>query len=349
MNQHNQTGRIVYFDYLKVFAAFAVMILHISAQNWYTTDVNESAWQIYNFFNSMVRWAVPVFVMISGALFLNRKIRLKIIYSKYILRLVIAFVVWSLVYAILINGSVTHRIESFIMGYYHMWFILMIAGLYVCLPFIKPIAEKNDRCIYFLILSVIFAFVTPEFLTLANDFGNNMIIKGADAVGQNLRNMNMHMVLGYTGYFVLGHYINNISLRKILRVLIYFLGICGFLSTAGLTLLVSLRNQNYCDHYYGYFTINVFFEALAVFVWFKYRTFNREGMNAFVQRLAKISFGAYLIHVIVIEQLDLQLGLNTLSFHPAISIICIGGLTFIISFIASAILNQIPFINKYIV
>lgn len=349
MDQHNQTDRTVYFDYLKVFASFAVMILHISAQNWYITDVNGSAWQIYNLFNSMVRWAVPVFVMISGALFLNRNITLKKIYSKYILRLVIAFAFWSLIYAIFINGSVANRIESFIVGYYHMWFIMMIAGMYACIPFIKPIAGKAGICIYFLVLSMLFSFVIPEFMTLANDFGNRAIIKGADAIGQNLRNMNMYMVLGYTGYFVLGYYISNISLRKILRILIYFLGICGFLSTAGLTLLVSLRNQNYCDHYYGYFTINVFLEALAVFVWFKYRTFKREGINAFVGRLAKFSFGAYLIHVLVIEQLDLQLGLNTLSFHPAISIICIGALTFIISFIASAILNQIPYVNKLIV
>lgn len=196
------------------------------------------------------------------------------------------------------------RIESIMVGYYHMWFIPMIAGLYACIPFIKPVAGKTDKCRYFLALSMLFAFAIPEFLILSNDFGNRTIIKGADAVGQNLRNMNMHMVLGYTGYFVLGRYISKISLCKKLRVRIYFLGICGFLSTAVLTMLVSLRNQNYCEHYYGYFTINVFFEALAVFVWFKYRTFNREGMNAFVRKLAKYSFGAYLIHVLVIEQLD---------------------------------------------
>lgn len=36
-----QRDRTIYFDYLRVFATFAVMILHISASNWYNTDVNQ--------------------------------------------------------------------------------------------------------------------------------------------------------------------------------------------------------------------------------------------------------------------------------------------------------------------
>lgn len=61
--------RITYLDYLKVFATFAVIILHVVAQNWYITDVNSFGWKTLNVYSSMVRWAVPVFVMISGSLF----------------------------------------------------------------------------------------------------------------------------------------------------------------------------------------------------------------------------------------------------------------------------------------
>ncbi len=60
-----KTERTAYFDYLRVFATFAVIVIHVSAQNWYITDVNEIYWQTYNFYESIVRWAVPVFVMIS--------------------------------------------------------------------------------------------------------------------------------------------------------------------------------------------------------------------------------------------------------------------------------------------
>lgn len=58
-------NRCIELDYLRVFATFAVMILHIAGSNWYTTDVNGIEWQTFNFYDSIVRWSVPVFVMMN--------------------------------------------------------------------------------------------------------------------------------------------------------------------------------------------------------------------------------------------------------------------------------------------
>ena len=100
MEQANLKDRTVYFDYLRVFAAFAVIIIHTAAQNWYSVDVNSFEWQVLNFYDAIVRWGVPVFVMISGSLFLGKEIPLKKIYAKYILRMAISFIVWSVVYTV---------------------------------------------------------------------------------------------------------------------------------------------------------------------------------------------------------------------------------------------------------
>ena len=83
--------RAYHLDFLRVFATFAVMVLHLAAQNWDKINVKTFEWNVFNFYNSIVRWAVPVFVMISGALFLSKDIQLKKIFSKYILRIVTAF------------------------------------------------------------------------------------------------------------------------------------------------------------------------------------------------------------------------------------------------------------------
>lgn len=350
-NGPNLVERTIYFDYIRVFATFAVMILHISAQNWYSTDVNGFDWQVFNFFDSIVRWGVPVFVMISGALFLNRDIPLKTIYTKYILRMVISYVVWSSVYALFTEGSMFDKIVAFATGHYHMWFILMIVGIYMCVPFIKPIVENDNKIRYFLLLAFFFAFIIPEFLTLLNDFGNGnvLVIKGANAISTYANNMNMYIVLGYASYFVLGYYINKIILSKRQRLMIYVIGVIGFITTIGLDLLVALKTQTYCGNYYGNFTVNVFFEALAVFTWFKHRNYNNNRINVFIQKLSKYSFGAYLIHALVIEQLNLQVGLNTLSFNSVFAVFFIGIIVFIISFSVSALLNQIPIIKKYMV
>lgn len=66
--ENTQPQRIAYFDVLRILATFAVIVLHLSAQHWADTDVHTRAWQAFNLYDSAVRWAVPVFVMISGSL-----------------------------------------------------------------------------------------------------------------------------------------------------------------------------------------------------------------------------------------------------------------------------------------
>lgn len=344
-----KSDRTVYFDYLRVFSTFAMMILHISVQNWYVTDVNSFEWQVFNFFDSIVRWSVPVFVMISGSLFLNREIPLSKIYSKYIFRLIVSFVVWSVIYSMFDDGSITLKISSVIQGHYHMWFIPMIIGLYICIPFIKAIVKNEFRIKYFLLLALIFSFVIPEIMTLASDFGNELIIKIANAINSSINNMNVKIVLGYTGYFILGYSLNKISITKKQQTIIYILGLLGFVCTIGLDLLVALKTQTSCSNYYDNFTVNVLLEAMAVFTWFKYKRYDYERINNIMQRLSKYSFGAYLIHALIIEQLNIRIGLNTLSFNPVLAVISISTLVFVVSFLISSILNHISVIKKYMV
>lgn len=349
IDNNTEIKRTVYFDYLRVFATLAVMILHISATNWRTTDVNGLAWQTFNFFDSIVRWGVPVFVMISGSLFLNREIPLKKIYSKYILRLAVAFAVWSIIYALFIDGSITNKISAILQGHYHMWFILMIICIYACIPFIKSIISNDARGKYFLLLSFIFAFVIPELLMLLNDSGYGMLKKLAAIINKDVNNMEMHMVLGYVSYFILGYYLNKTELKKKQRTAIYLLGLGGFAFTIIMDSLLALKLQTNFGNYYNNFTVNVMFEAIAVFTFFKYKDYNNKRLNDFIGKLSKYSFGAYLIHVLIIEQLNVRLGLNTLLFNPILAVLVIGVIVFIVSFAISGGLNKIPILNKYIV
>lgn len=50
------TDRQAYYDILRIFATFAVMILHIAADNWYGTDIHSFEWNVSNFYDSIVRW-----------------------------------------------------------------------------------------------------------------------------------------------------------------------------------------------------------------------------------------------------------------------------------------------------
>jgi len=77
-----QSGRMVWIDHLRVLATFAVVVLHAAARNWYSADVHGFEWRVLNIYNGFVRWGVPVFIMISGALFLNRDIPVRQLYGR---------------------------------------------------------------------------------------------------------------------------------------------------------------------------------------------------------------------------------------------------------------------------
>lgn len=341
--------RTIFLDYLRVFSTFAVMILHISAQNFRVADVNSFAWQTFNVYDSMVRWAVPVFVMISGSLFLNRDISTKQLYSKYILRLTVSFLFWSLLYSFIKGGSVLSRLSAIVHGHYHMWFILMMIGLYMCIPIIKPIVQSDYIAKYYLLLSFVFTFAVPELLCLTDDFGPEFIAKSAHSIYSSITTMNMHIVMGYVSYYILGYYLFKTELIRKQRIGIYVLGLFGLAVTIALDSAVALKTQQPCTNYYGNFNVNVLLMAIAVFTLFKYGVFQNNTINNIMRKLSKYSFGAYLIHAMVIDLLNNYFGINTLSFNPVVSVIVLGLFVFIVSFCASALLNQVPIIKKYFV
>ena len=343
-----ETSRTIYFDYLRVFASIAIMLLHISSDQWAEVDVNSSQWQTLNVYNSISRWGVAVFVMISGAIFLSREIPISKTYSKYILRMVLTFIAWSTFYAVYEGGAKKEMMESIILGCYHMWFILMIIGLYACLPFLRRIAQDRKTAMYFFALFLVFTVLMPETTSLIKDFGGDTLNAVIKLVNKDIRKIGLNMITGFSGYFLLGYYLNNYEFSKKQRRIIYAAGILGFAVTIVLSSLASLRAQAPNENYFDSFTVNILLECVAVFVWFKYRKFENTRMNLLFQHLSKYSFGAYLVHVLIIRKLR-RAGFDTLMMNPIGSVILILAAVCFISFMISAVLNHVPIVKKYLV
>jgi len=70
MVQTNSDNRIIYFDVLRIIAAFAVVFSHVSSQRFHDCFPSDE-WITRMIYDAFGRWSVPVFVMISGALFLD--------------------------------------------------------------------------------------------------------------------------------------------------------------------------------------------------------------------------------------------------------------------------------------
>ncbi|MBQ3446870.1 MAG: acyltransferase family protein [Synergistaceae bacterium] len=336
--------RCCYLDSLRVFAAFAVMVLHVASQYEYTTDVHSFDWLAMNFWDSLVRWPVSVFVMISGALFLSRDIPAKKLYTKYIFRIFTAFVFWSLVYACrayVKNGDALKAFAQFLTGYYHMWFLWMIAGLYAVVPFMRKIAESGTLTKYFLVMSFVFAFVLPETVEIISLFSEEYGKFAGKLAGMPM----LEFVGGFTGYFLLGYFLSTAKISRRAERVIYAAGVVSVIVCVILSSAVSLAQDSPSSIFYGNLTVTTLCEAVAVFVFF------REKLNfpvRFIRQLSQYSFGAYLVHAAVINLLG-KMGLHSLTFCPVISIPVIAAIVFVISFTISAILNHIPVLKKYIV
>ncbi len=339
--------RVAYFDLLRVLASFAVVILHLSAQNWGTLGAESTAWRVFNFYDGMVRWAVPVFVMISGALFLDRPPAWEKLWQRHILRIAAAFVFWTAVYALvsyLRDGTAGQPlVHELLGGHYHLWFLFMIAGLYLIVPFLAELVKSERLVRYFLLLSLLAAFLLPQVAAVIAEFSAD----GVSVLGEILADLRLNFVMGFTGYFLLGWYLHRHEPGRGAVLAIYALGALGFAATVLLTRSFSLRQGAPCSVFYGFLTTNVLLEAAAVFTLAKRCCSGR--CERFFAALAPYSFGAYLVHPLVIETLGTHFGLDTLSFQPALAVPAIALLVFAVSYAVSWALSHIPVLGKYIV
>lgn len=343
--------RIVYLDVLRILAAVAVVVIHVSSQNWRNTDINSLEWNVFNIYDSLARWAVLIFTMISGALFLNINQTIYKIFSKNILRITIAFAFWSWIYAMLIylpGDGIKSFIKNFLYGPYHMGYLFIIIGLYMISPCLTKIIECDYLTKYFLILALIFDFIIPQGLFLLSFVSEEISLIAKGVIGQ----FDFHFTLGYVAYFVGGAYLSKKNIEKRIEKIIYALGTYGFVSTILFTIIFSNYQQKAIGAFYGYFTVNVLFESIAVFVFFKIHCSLKDTSDKIkfkIQKLAKYSFGAYLVHALIIDELNKSIGWNTMSICPLISVPLNVIVVSIISFGISGILNHIPILKHYIV
>lgn len=350
--QSNKKQRVVYLDLLRVLAAIAVIGTHVAAQNWYETDVNSLKWQVFNIYDSMTRWAVPVFVMISGAVMLGKYYSSQQIFKK-IYRLAIAYIFWGTVLYLFTNtytGKLAMVSGIIRGGSAVLWFIPMIIGLYLCQPILNKIVESKEATRYFLILSLIFGYILPSTLQIAHDFGGSIFGEISSATGSYLDNMSMSLVLGYASYFVGGYYLRQNELNRKTRRVIYVLGVIALLATISLTLAASLATQQPQAQatYYRNFTVNVLTMSVAVFVFFKYHELKFVKIMGIITRIAQYGFGIYLVHILFITILS-WIGITTLSFSPILSVPTITIIVFILSLVTVFVISKIPMVRKYLI
>lgn len=166
-NQHQS-----FLDMLRIAATCAVVLLHTVTGVMDTTDMSVYPLEktVFLVALDLITWCVPVFVLISGYLFLNpdREITFRQMLLKYCRRIVLALFLFGVPYACLelIAGERTFRPDMLLKGvvmvlkgqsWSHMWYLYMILILYLITPGLKAVLKKCPRGVIYLVMALLFA------------------------------------------------------------------------------------------------------------------------------------------------------------------------------------------------
>lgn len=337
-------------DILRIFACFMVLILHVAGHNWGKTEPESFAWQVFNVYDILVRSAVPLFFMISGKLFLARdEISVKRLFSKNILKLVLVYFFWSLLYAVdsmgirelIASRDISRLFTTTVAGKYHLWYLPALVSVYLLIPvFIAMKGYKGGRILdYAAAIFFIFGILRYSVLLLPLD----------QRVKDILLKFNFTFD-SYCGYFLMGHILDKYKekMKKIPSVVLMLIFVLTAAVTALASSYLSLKAGEGVSTLYNNFFISTFLEASAIFLLFlRIPAFEvKRPLGKIIEKVSSYTFFVYLFHPYVIEHLDLWLGFDSLSFNPALSVPTIALLLMVICMTIAFVLDRIPVIKK---
>lgn len=298
--------------YLRVFATYVVICIHVTAAvifpgHWFSEIASKFG-----------LWVVPIFIMISGVLVLNKDIPdAKKFVSKQLHRLIPAFITWNLFYFILFQFfsnqySISDRLIIFSQKMYsasHLWYIPMILPIMIVAPYInwfikgRALTKKN---LLFLCALLIFDLFLYQ-------------IKLINPALEYFQFFN-----GFLIFFILGYVCEKyIQVKNIMILLI--------------PLLILLFGGYFYELYFGnffYFNHLTFTGCLiSIIIYTLFSNFLNFEPNKLFISISHASFGIYLIHFIFVT-IFVKFNLITTSNFIIITI-----LIFLLSYIFTSLLR----------
>jgi surface polysaccharide O-acyltransferase-like enzyme len=344
--------RSVWIDNIRIIATIAVIMVHVATPAVFTkynpNNSDNTVWWIGNIYDSLCRFCVPVFVMLTGALLLPQSISLSNFIKKRLNRIILPFIFWSLIY-IAFNLALKFRdegahvamqhiipwvISQFAQGAApHLWYVYMIIGLYLFIPIIQPwIATASSKAILY--------FLGIWFVTML--FHQQTFV----AVNSPL---DLRYFTGYAGYLVLGYFISE---RLVVSKAIFYRAILLFVTGVAFTIAgtyIYTHNQGAFSHaFYEYLTFNVLFAATGLFIIIKNKQIV-SGSNALSKVrtfVSRYGYGIYLSHLLVISILS-HFTIDYSLITPLIGIPLTTSICLLISAAMVYIINKLPY-GKYI-
>jgi len=284
----NDGRRYGYLDLIKIIAMMCVCLYHypLIRQTTYvrpfTADV--LALRYFRVFDAI---CVPLFMMVNGALILNRPFQLKKhitrcvtllagVYVWYIVTMVLGHA-WKNGFAFVIENwsgilhSAQYLYEYGGISTSHLWFIHMLVAVYLLVPMLRAVIDSRDvqiqkGAVFFLGAMGVFAFLLQD---ISHVRAAVPVLRSLDLSGLDMVNPFRGMYGAMVVYFVLGGLLHRAH-EKILRVPMWFCAamlLGGSLVLFAQWYLVTIRQESMYDIVFGgYNCLPTLLMATGVFI-----------------------------------------------------------------------------------
>lgn len=349
------TARELYAELLRIVAAFTVVFQHTVTSVWYDVPVDTGDFFALNFLNSIARFGVGVFIMISGAFMLSPKYphSPQKILRKNLVRILILLVAWVCVYGVVnaicegireglgIGASVINilaaPLDLFVAPPTHLWFLYAIAGLYVITPALRVFTEHASKHMVLYVIAIFFAF--------------GLVIPTANHLLAKLAHFHMYQNIGirgattFAGFYLTGFYISQYGLGRIARRVLYGSALISWFIAFFYSTYFSLVKDAPNEYFFGNFRPMTFLIAAAVFCFFRTRYGERKTTDLRILDISKCMLGVYLLHPMFIK-IFYGLKLSLLEPHPLITAPLMAVVFFMLSLGAVYLFRLIPGVKK---
>ena len=334
-------------------ASFLVIVIHAAFLYYDTIAEGRGFWVFL--LDTIGRPSVPLFVMVSSYLLLPLKDSETpgMFYRRRFMRVLIPFIVWSLLYAVLpylwgefdgerVKAELTRLLYNF--NYYaeHLWYMYMFVGIYLIMPVVSPwlktVSKRFEQ-----------GFLVVWFLTTFYQYVKYFI---PEIYGECTWNefTPFWYVSGYIGYVVLAHYIRmhvDWSLRKSLAVGLPLILVGGAITFGWFDHATRITDDNFVWELGRRFcTFNVVMMTAGSFIVLKKFNTRSEWLTRALADVSKMSFGIYLSHMFIVKWVGRLLAP---CFESVPLAVLTGSLiTFVLSYLLTKALSYLPG-GKYLV
>jgi surface polysaccharide O-acyltransferase-like enzyme len=345
--QHPTPNNTAYLNVLRVCAIVGVIMIHVfSPLNGYFS-LALTKWESYfcTVLRNVWQWCVPIFVMISGVIFLDIKkdISVKKLLTKYYFRIILALFIFGIPYAFMEIFFDAHYQFSFnqiglaILNVFkgklwdHMWYLYMIAGLYLIIPFLKIFVKNCGKNVLEYIIVVLFIFTS--------------VIPFMENVFSIKLGFYIPITSVYVFYLLFGYYIHVYKIAINNKILFCLMALYFIFS-----ILMPL-NSNFVDMARGggikFFDYNFPIVVMSTLVLFCF-IHQKNKSNKICNVLSPMCFGIYLIHTLFINFLYKLIKVTPEKYPLIIVIISVTIITIIFSIGFTYFAKKIKIIKEYI-